>query len=209
MVVVEDDPMVAALLRDTLATDSFDIQIGHSAAEAVRVARRLDPDIAIVDINLGRGASGVDLAFILSKQHPGIAILLLTQHPDLRTAGFEAADLPPNTGFLRKSAVMSKNDILSAIDALVVSDDNAKRHAAHQDHPLGALTDTQIEVLRLVAKGYTNQEIARRRNTSKRAVEQVLNAIYLGLGIDPDEGIHPRVEAARRFIQAAGTPDRI
>lgn len=201
--------MVAALLRDTLATDGLDIRVAHSAAEAAQATRGFDPDIAIVDINLGRGTNGVDLAFILSKQHPGIAILLLTQHPDLRTAGFEQNDLPPNTGFLRKDAVVSKDDILNAIDALIVSEEHRVRQDTNPDRPLGNLTHTQVEVLRMVAQGFTNQEIAKRRNTSTRAVEQVLNAVFLTLGIDPAGGINPRVEAVRRFIQAAGTPDRI
>jgi DNA-binding NarL/FixJ family response regulator len=209
LLIVEDEPMVAGLLKDTLTSSGFDIRVAHSAAEAATATRGFDPDVAIVDINLGRGANGVDLAFILSQQHPGIAILLLTQHPDLRTAGFEQDDLPKGCGFLRKDAVVSKDDILGAISALIDSDVSDIRQDSDPERPLAELTVTQVEVLRMVAQGYTNQEIARRRNTSTRAVEQVLNAVFLTLGVDPTDGINPRVEAVRRFISAAGTPDRI
>jgi DNA-binding NarL/FixJ family response regulator len=209
LLIVEDEPMVAALLQDTLASEGFEIRLAHSAAEAVSLTRDYDPDIAILDINLGRGANGIDLAFILSRQFPGIAILLLTQHPDLRTAGFDQADLPENCGFLRKDAVVSKGDILNAIDALVTDNPDEVRQDIDPLRPLAALTQTQVEVLRMVAQGYTNQEIAKRRKTSIRAVEQVLNAVFLALGIDPEGGINPRVEAVRRFISAAGTPDRM
>jgi two-component system, NarL family, nitrate/nitrite response regulator NarL len=209
LLIVEDEPMVAGLLKDSLASSGFDIRVAHSAAEAAEATRGFDPDVAILDINLGRGASGVDLAFILSRQHPGIAILLLTQHPDLRTAGFEAGDLPESCGFLRKDSVVSKDDILQAINALVDSTSSDIRDDADPVRPLVDLTATQVEVLRMVAQGYTNHEIARRRNTSTRAVEQVLNAVFLTLGVDSAEGINPRVEVVRRFISAAGTPDRI
>ena len=70
------------------------------------------------------------------------------------------------------------------------------------------LTPTQIEILRMVAQGYTNQEIANKRSTSTRAVEGVLNAIFLNLGIANSNGINQRVEAVRMFITAAGTPER-
>lgn len=209
LLVVEDEPMVAALLHEMLAHEGFEMRVAHSASDAVSIAKDLDPDVAILDINLGRGANGVDLAFILSKQHPGIALLLLTQHPDLRTAGFDENDLPPGCGFLRKDAVVSTKSIITAIEALISSSSEELRGDSDPSRPLGNLTQTQVEVLRMVAQGYTNQEIANRRNTSTRAVEQVLNAVFLALGIDTEGGINPRVEAVRRFIEAAGTPNRI
>lgn len=209
LLVVEDEPMVAALLKEMLSHEGFDMRTAQSANEAVQITEDFDPDIAILDINLGRGANGIDLAFILNKQNPGIAILLLTQHPDLRTAGFEEKDLPPGCGFLRKDAVISTKNILDALDKLVADTQGEVRGDSDPDRPLGNLTLTQIEVLRMVAQGYTNQEIANRRETSTRAVEQVLNAVFMALGIDTEGGINPRVEAVRRFIAAAGTPNRI
>lgn len=209
LLVVEDEPMVAALLQEMLSHEGFEMQVAHSANDALAITKDFDPDVAILDINLGRGANGVDLAFILSKQHPGIALLLLTQHPDLRTAGFDEKDLPTGSGFLRKDAVVSTRSILEAIEALISSNRDEIRGDVDPSRPLGNLTQTQVEVLRMVSQGYTNQEIANRRNTSTRAVEQVLNAVFLALGIDTDGGINPRVEAVRRFIAAAGTPNRI
>ena len=200
--------MVSALLADSLSHEDFDIRTAASAEEATTITRKFDPDIAILDINLGRGMNGIDLAYILSRRHPGIAILVLTQHPDLRTAGFEPNDLPAGCGFLRKQEVHSRNDILKAIDSLISSDINDPRQDVDPGRPLAQLTPTQIEVLRMVAQGYTNQEIARQRNTSTRAVEGVLNAVFLTLGIDNAHGINQRVEAVRIFITAAGTPQR-
>lgn len=201
--------MVAALLRDVLSSEGFEIRVAHSVSEAIKSARDFDPDIAILDINLGFGSTGVDLAFILNEQYPGVAILLLTQHPDLRTAGFDESDLPVGCGFMRKDAVVSTQSIMKAIDELISSKPNAVRGDIDPERPLGELTQTQVEVLRMVAQGYTNQEIANRRNTSIRAVEHVLNAIFLTLGIDSQGGINQRVEAVRRFIGVAGTPQRI
>ncbi len=200
--------MIAGLLQDSLEGEGFTIEVAHSAAEAVVITKRFDPDIAILDINLGRGASGIDLAYILSKQHPGLAILFLTQHPDLRTAGFNESDLPENSGYLRKSTVLGKSEVLAAIEEIVTR--LKFEDIAHQDpqRPLANLTSTQIKVLRMVAQGYTNEEIAKRRNTPTRAVEHVLGAVFNSLGIYGEDGVNLRVEAVRLFISAAGTPDR-
>jgi DNA-binding NarL/FixJ family response regulator len=207
LLIVEDEPLVAGLLRDTLSENEFVVEVAHSAVEGAEKARKFDPDIAILDINLGRGTNGVDLAFILSKQNPGIAILLLTQHPDLRTAGFDEKELPRGCGFLRKDEVRSSAVLLQAITTLVQSLENV-RHDSDFARPLSNLTNTQIEVLRMVAQGYTNGEIARRRDTSVRAVERMLTSIFTTLGINEFDDINPRVEATRLFITIAGTPGR-
>ncbi|MEN9923584.1 MAG: hypothetical protein RIS09_1098 [Actinomycetota bacterium] len=207
LLIVDDEPLVAGLLKDSLSEHEFIIEVAHSASSAIQITQTFDPDVALVDINLGRGANGVDLAFILSRQHPGIAMLLLTQHPDLRTAGFEKNDLPEGCGFLRKDEVKSKTDILNAIDAVVRSMSSV-RQDSDKARPMAKLTNKQIEVLRMVAQGYTNHEIARRRETSVRAVERMLTSIFVALGISQMKEINPRVEAARLFIDAAGTPDR-
>jgi DNA-binding NarL/FixJ family response regulator len=207
LLIVEDEPLVAGLLRDSLAENDFIIEVAHSSRAATEITRNFDPDIALVDINLGRGANGIDLAFILNKQHPGIAILLLTQHPDLRTAGFDENDLPRGCGFLRKDEVRGTEDILYAISALVQANKDVRQDGA-KARPLARLTNKQIEVLRMVAQGYTNAEIARRRETSVRAVERMLTSIFILLEINDLTEINPRVEAARMFIEIAGTPDR-
>lgn len=206
LLLVEDETMVATLLGEVLEQAGFNVRVAHSAIEATVFAKKLDPDIAVIDINLGFGASGVELAYILNETYPGIALLLLTKHPDLRTAGFSADDLPLGCGFLRKDLVNDSDALLAAIEEVVRS--QAKIGESTETSPLAQLTTTQLGVLRLVAQGYTNAAIADARKTSVRAVEQVLNAIYSALEIDVKGEINPRVEAVRMFITAAGTPGR-
>lgn len=207
LLLVEDEPMVAALLQETLEAAGFEILVAYSALEAKSTAKQFDPDVAVLDINLGAGPSGVDLAFLLHKSYPGIALALLTKHPDLRTAGFNKDDVPPGCGFIRKDMVTNSQHIIEAIESIVASKEHF-REDGDPSRPLGNLTSTQIEALRLVSQGYTNAEIAKRRNTSVRAVEQLLAAVFSNLLIDVDGPINPRVEAVRKFISAAGTPER-
>lgn len=199
--------MIAALLQETLEANGFEVKTATTAFEGKEIAKRFDPDIAILDINLGNGPSGVDFAFLLHKSHPGIALALLTKHPDLRTAGFRKDEVPPGCGFIRKDMISNSQHLVEAIEEIVESKENV-RQDGDPTRPLANLTSSQIEALRLVAQGFTNAEIARRRNTSISAVEQLLAAIFAALEIPTDDTINPRVEAVRRFISAAGTPER-
>lgn len=207
LLLVEDEPLVASLLADALEGAGFQVATAGSAIEASKVATKFDPDIAVLDINLGHGASGVELAFILERKFPGIALVLLTKHPDLRTAGYTIEDLPKGCGFIRKDLIEDSSAVVEAIEQ-VIKNQSDLRQDVDPARPLSELTANQVEVLRLVSQGYTNQSIAQQRHTSVRAVEQVLKSIYLNLGIDVDGEINPRVEAVRQFISAAGTPDR-
>jgi DNA-binding NarL/FixJ family response regulator len=207
LLLVEDEPLVSSLLKEALENSGFEVKTASSAIEATKMARSFDPDIGVLDINLGHGASGVDLAFILHNQYPGIALVLLTKHPDLRTAGFSDADVPDGCGFIRKDMIGDSRSVVAAIEEVIAHKEQV-RHDIDPLRPLGVLTATQVEVLRMVAQGFTNQEIARRRTTSIRAVEQMMTTVFNALEIEVDGPINPRVEAVRRFITIAGTPER-
>jgi DNA-binding NarL/FixJ family response regulator len=207
LLLVEDDPLVASLLTEVLEHADFSVKLASSAAEATKIAAKFDPDVAVLDINLGHGPSGVVLSYVLDQKYPGIAILFLTKHPDLRTAGYREDEVPAGCGFLRKDLIQTSDAVIAAIEEVI-----AHRAKLRQDgdprRPLGELTKSQVALLRLVAQGYTNSAIARERKTSIRAVEMALKGVYQNLGIAVDGDLNPRVEAARMFISIAGTPDR-
>ena len=204
---VEDEHLVANLLKEILEKEGFEVQIASDAISALTIAKKFDPDIAILYINLGEGPSGVELAFVLDKMQPGIALLILTKHPDLRTAGYSPEDLPKDCGFLRKDLIGDSAGFVQAIEN-VISGKTKVRQDQDPDRPLGDLSSHQIEILRLAASGLTNAAIARQRNTSSRAVEQALKSIYQSLNIETDGDLNPRVEAVRRFVSVTGVPKR-
>jgi DNA-binding CsgD family transcriptional regulator len=66
---------------------------------------------------------------------------------------------------------------------------------------------TQFEVLRLIAKGYSNQQIAAERGTTIRAVENLVNRAIAAAGIDVESKTSARVLAVREFVKVAGLPE--
>lgn len=207
VLVVEDESLVSGLLVETLTSANFDARAAHNAVEAKRVVRDFDPDVALLDIDLGPGVNGIDLAHILVSSFPGMGVLFLTKFPDLRAAGVTPSSLPKGSGFIRKDLVGNTEYLISAMEG-VLREKRDLRHDLEEDRPLAKLTRIQLDVLRLLASGYTNQEIAKRRNKSVSSVEQLLNTLFKNLEISGDEAINPRIEAVRLFIKAAGVPKR-
>lgn len=208
LLIVEDDRFVASLLADILRRDGFDVRIAGDVLAARKLVNQFDPDIALLDIGLGAGPTGLDLAHYLDRAHPEIGLLFLTNHPDRRSAGLTAADVPARAAFLRKDMVGDSSALRDAIAAVLRDDPRAHRHDLDTDRPLASLTARQVEILRLTSLGLTNAAIAEERGTTERAVELLLQAALQALGVPDDAGVNRRVEGVRRFVAAAGVPHR-
>lgn len=209
LLVVEDEPLMASLLSQVLTASGFDVETAGDVLEARAAIRNFDPDGVLLDISLGDGPSGLDLAHVLHAQRPDIAIIVLTKYPDPRVVGVTTEELPPNCGFLRKDMVKDSEYLLEAINAVLADRPRDVRHDLDPTKPLGQLSPKHLEVLRLIATGYTNEFIAQLKGTSQSTVERWSVEIFRALGIDTKGNVNPRVEAARQFIAAAGVPDRL
>jgi DNA-binding NarL/FixJ family response regulator len=209
MLIVEDEPLMASLLADLLVAHNFVAETAADVIEARESIRLFDPDGILMDISLGDGPSGLDLARVLSSQRPDIAIIFLTKHPDPRTAGIDESDLPPGCGFLRKDRVRDTDYLLESINAVMTDRPREVRHDMDPGKPFASLSAKHIEVLRMMATGYTNEHIARVKVVAVSTVERWTAEIFKELGIDSKGAINPRVEAVRQFISAAGIPDRL
>ena len=208
LLVVEDEPLMASLLAESLGAANFTVETAPDAAKARKAIDRFDPDILLMDISLGDGPSGVHLAHAVHETRPDIAILILTKHPDAKSATADSLDLPPNVGFLRKHLVNDVSYLLTAIEKVLTD-----RHAeVRQDEPLASpiaqLGNQAMKVLNLVAQGYNNTEIASRMTLRVKSVERWVDTLYRELKIDSRGAINPRVEAARQYYLIAGISQR-
>lgn len=205
-IVVEDEPLIRGLLEEILVGANFEVHTAGSALEARRILNRIEPDLALLDIDLGAGANGIDVAHIIEKKHLGTATIFLTKIPDIRATPSQM-ELPSGASFLRKELVGNPAYLLNAIET-ALTELGKVRHDAEPGRPLEMLTNTQVQVLRLLACGYTNAEIARRRKKSVSAVEQIIKTIFVNLEIQDSLELNQRVEATRIYIRAAGVPSR-
>ncbi|CAB4622130.1 MAG: response regulator [Actinobacteria bacterium] len=207
VLVVEDESLIRGLIAANLEADGFVVRTAASTAEARKVAEDFDPDIAILDIELGDGPTGVDLALILRRKHPEIALVFLTHIPEPRVVGIDNRTIPRNAAYLVKDRMADPGVLRKAIEA-AVRDKVAKdfRDDKNIEHKLSEVSRSQLSVLQMVALGMSNQQIAAERGTTVRAVENLVKRAFEAAQIDLENSSNPRVTAAREFIKVAGMP---
>ena len=133
--------------------------------------------------------------------------VFLSALPDARFAGRDPASLPPGVGYLRKDRLTDPKALVDALGAVLARSRAATpRHDLDPTRPMARLSRTQVEVLRMVALGMSNQQIADERGTTARAAHDVLTRAMAIIGTtDTGEG-SARVAAAREYIRAVGLP---
>lgn len=199
ILLVEDDPLLRELLGSGLSVHGFTVTAASSAADAKRAYRTCDPDGAVIDIELGPGPNGLELAEALRDADAHLPIVFLTNLPDPRFAHRSTHEVPQRVSYLRKSAVTDIGQLVAALDD-ALRGANPTRHDLDPSRPMAVLTRKQIEVLRMVADGHSNAQIAQARGITVKAVEDTVSRACSALGLDSTRDGNVRVAAARRFL---------
>ena len=164
IIIAEDHTIVLEGLRALLEKEGFDI-VGEAqdGRLAVELAKRLKPDIAILDIAMP-ALNGIDAAREILKASPDTRTILLTIHDDNQYV-VEALRAGVS-GYLLKTRAAS--DLIQAIKevsrgALYISPglsrDVVKSFLEHKDFKADPLTPREREVLQLIAEGKTTKEV--------------------------------------------------
>ncbi len=204
VLVVEDDDLMRDMIARILASEGFEVQSAANTAEAIDLCRAFDPDALVVDINLGPGPNGFQLAEALMQESPGRALVFLTNLPDARFSSQPSGAVLEHAAYLRKSQLATSDELVQALNAALGDRVDATQRHDQLSGTFRGLSATQLEVLRLVSEGLTNEQIATLRGTNTRSVERVFGRTLNELGIDPKHG-NPRVEAARAYLLAVLT----
>lgn len=201
VLIVEDDSLLRELIAQLLESRGFRVETSATAADARRAFSRGDHDAVVLDVNLGPGPNGFDLADSLLATSANIAIVFLTNLPDSRFAGRNPKQIPPRIAYLRKSSLSEVDTLIAALDAaLRGSGTQDFRQDQDANRPLGQLTQKQMDVLRLAALGMSNAQIAQERAVSIKAIEDTLARAAAALDIDSEKEANVRVAAVRRYL---------
>jgi DNA-binding NarL/FixJ family response regulator len=205
VVVVENEALLRDLIARSLENAGFHVATAANAADAKRAVKASDPDICVVDIELGQGPNGFDFADYLAREAPDVGVVFLTNLPDPRFADRDAKTVNQSQAYLRKSQLVDSKELVDAVNAVLKEVDvDQFRHDQNLERPLAHLSRRQISVLKMVADGYTNNEIAEARGTTVRAVEGMISRIFHALDLDVQGARNARVEATRLYLNAAG-----
>jgi DNA-binding NarL/FixJ family response regulator len=201
VMVVEDDSFTRLTVVGALRHSGIDVVADcDNPRDALADFRKKLPKVCLIDLDLGAGPTGIDVAAAMRRLDPAVGIVLLTSYQDPRLLSPGLRELPEGTRYVVKQA-------LSDIDMLTVAIESAAEHPRSDaaDAVGTDLTDTQIEILRLVAAGLSNAEIARIRVVDEKTVEQAISRTAKRLRIEGDSSINRRVALARAYYRLIGS----
>lgn len=193
LLIADDHGVLRAGLRALLSIET-DVQVIAEAAtgkEALLLAQKLLPDIILMDISMPE-MSGIEATRHLKATLPQIKVLILTVEED--ESLLQEAVLAGASGYIIKRAVGT--ELIDAIKAVWRGDIyihpamtrallklNAPTSPAPKDQETEKLTPREIEVLTLIAQGYTNRQTADKLTLSIRTVEShranIMNKLHL------------------------------
>jgi DNA-binding NarL/FixJ family response regulator len=181
VLLADDHPLTREGIRACLssATHLEIIAEASDGREAVRLARRLAPDVVVMDVNMPR-LNGLAATTTLARECPATRVLVLTmhEHPEYIVEIIRAGA----RGYLSKDVAPAQ--LVHAIEKIAAGESHfdlaetvryMRRYSAAAPcvlaRPVRALTPREREVIALIAQGLTNRQISARLNIAVRTVE--------------------------------------
>ena len=203
--IVDDHEIVREGLKSILQKEP-DFEVVAEAGTADDLSALVDqavPDVVLLDARLP-GISGAEACKRLVASHPDIAVLIVSTYADEHLVeecinagakGYVVKDIGRFT--LKESirAVHSGGGAVSPSVAAKVLDRLRSHEQAPAPERRMPLSDTQLEIVRLISRGLSNREIAARVHLSENTIKSHVQEVFRKLGVDN------RVEAAVRASQ--------
>lgn len=187
VLLVDDHPVVRSGLEALLGAEPGLAVVGAAASgvQALALVDALHPDVVLCDLRLGEGLDGVDVTAALRGRPDAPAVLILTTYDN--DSDIARAVLAGAAGYLLKDAepaAIVAGIADAAAGRLVLSTDLAGRVTERLVQGVPSLSERELDVLRLVAEGLANKEVARRLFISEGTVKTHLVHAFAKLGAD-------------------------
>lgn len=224
VLLADDHPIVREGIRAVLAGEPELEVVGEAAdgLEVIELARRLAPNVVLMDINMPR-MNGLEATVALLKSQPGLRVLVLTMHRNKEyllevircgAHGYILKDAAPVQLITAIKNVARTGSYFAPEVVPLLAAPSVTTDATTGDRPPEILTPRQIEVLALIASGAGTREIAHRLHVSKRTVDVTRARICSKLGVFTVAGLtqyaiaHGMVKVASRSQEYAAPPPR-
>lgn len=203
VIIVEDEPLFRQLIFSQLSADP-DIEIvgeANNGEDAVELAKVLEPEVVLMDIEMGEGMTGIEAGYAIKAQKPTTGIVLLSNH--------KAKQFVVNSGgwsYLIKRNVRDIGTVARAVKGaawgmLVIDPQLTEGLQPRNNTALAKLEPEQLKVLELMAQGYNNKAIAEELVISEILVNERISRVYDILGVASDGKVDPRVAAVKIYME--------
>lgn len=209
VIAVDDDPFTRSAVSAMLLGAGFgSVSAFRSAAEAMASVDQVDPTVAVVDLDLGEGPNGVDLVEALRRHRPSLGVVFLSTYETSRLLGVSPSRIPRDVAYVVKSSVSNPEVLALAVESSVAGGQTEDKSGLGVAEVSGALSDTHLEILRLLSQGHSNAEIALRLVVSERTVEKSIARLIKVMSISADKTQNQRVMLAQAYLAMSGVVRR-
>lgn len=189
---MEDEALLRSLLEQNVSSHGFEVRVAADAIEATRTVAEFDPDVLVVDIDLGEGLNGLELVSALGRQDSTRGYVILSNY----SASVRNIPEVPYISYLNKQDVSDSELLIAEIEGVLRG-----RTTPTEQNQSTRLTAAQLDALKMISDGMTNEQIAKRKKQSVRAVEQLLSRTYQAIGLNPTSGQSRRILAVQYYKQ--------
>jgi DNA-binding NarL/FixJ family response regulator len=189
---LDDHEVVRRGIRDLLWTDKSTVVVGEASSgdEALELIPQTKPDVAVLDVRLGDGPSGIEVCREIRSDHPEVACIMLTSFAD--DEALFASIMAGASGYVLKQ--IRGTDLVTAIhrvaagESLLDSTTTARvldrlRNPPEETDPLSDLTPQERRILELISEGLTNRQIAESMFLAEKTVKNYVSHLLAKLGM--------------------------
>jgi DNA-binding NarL/FixJ family response regulator len=206
LLIVENDSFAGTFMSKSLDAAGFSIiSVADTAPIAMKTLRETNPDCALIDIELGTGPNGIDIARAFRKLKPSLGIVFLTSIVDPRLIDLKGLELPEGSIYLSKSFVSDTSEISESLhESMRLAKDKSSPCIIRYPKSQLQLTNGQFELIRLIADGLSNKEIARKKFVTLKSTENSIARLAKKLDLKDTNTNSQRVLIAKRYFQMIG-----
>ena len=155
-------------------------------------------------MDLGIGATGIDVGIALRKKNPSIGLVFLTTYKDPRLIESNMPLIPEGAIYLNKREINSVSALAQQIAIASARPLSRRSFPWNKNSDLNSLTDIQIEIMREIATGASTSEIARKRGVTEQAIDKTISRISKQLDIPKNAETNQRVQIVRAYFESKG-----
>lgn len=200
LLLLEDDTFARTTLSNVLTHLGYSVNSFQQASQAINYSKTNRTELALLDIDLGPGPSGLDIAYVLRRINPKIGLVFLTSYSDPRFVGSGKNDLPAGSRYLIKSQLNDISVLETIIDQTL---QNPLRTSRKLPKVEVRLTHNQIRILESIAAGKTTGEIAEQLGVTEKSIEATISRIHATLG-DSSPNMNKRVKLTNYYYRLIG-----
>ncbi|MDQ4054185.1 MAG: response regulator transcription factor [Actinomycetota bacterium] len=175
-------------------------------------SRRLEPDVVLMDIKMPptHSTEGIEAAHLIKDERPDTGVVILSQHED---EGYVWALLERGVsgyGYLHKVRVGDVDQLVRALREVAaggsvldprILETLLDRRSRKPGSRLSQLTPGELDVLRLISEGSSNNAIASRLSIGVGTVEKRITAVFAKLGVPEESDVNRRVAAVLIYLR--------